>query len=163
MQKTLQKITPFLWFDREAEEAAQSYVSIFKDSRITSISRYGAEGPGPEGTAMVVEFEIEGQDFKAINGTVPAAEGLAKIALYVDCETQAEVDRLWDALLAGGGKEVQCGWLTDRYGVSWNIVPPGLSDYLGGDDPEGSRRAMREMLSQVKLDINAIRRAYEGT
>lgn len=159
----MSKIVPFLWFNDQAEQAANYYVSIFKDSKIDSVSRYGAAGPGPEGAAMVVEFTLEGQPFMALNGFTPAAQGdgPACIALYVDCTTQAELDELWDKLSEDGNK-LPCGWLTDKYGFSWNIVPSGLSDYLGGDDAEGAKRAMKEMLSQQKLDIDAIRRAYEG-
>jgi predicted 3-demethylubiquinone-9 3-methyltransferase (glyoxalase superfamily) len=162
-----QKITPFLWFEGEAEEAAKFYVSIFKNSKIDNVTHYGEAGPLPEGTAMTVEFTLEGQEFMALNGgsaAPPIAGGnipKGAIALFVTCETQNEVDLLWDAL-SKGGKEIQCGWLTDKYGVTWNIVPKGLGDLLHGDDAEGSQRAMKAMLQMVKLDINALRRAYDG-
>ncbi|HZZ64872.1 MAG TPA: VOC family protein [Candidatus Baltobacteraceae bacterium] len=161
----MQKIVPFLWFSDNAEEAVNYYVSVFQNSKITDVSRYGPAGPLPEGTVMVVEFELEGQEFMAINGgeTGTAAAGVypGAIALYVNCETQAEVDRLWDRL-SDGGKKIQCGWLTDKYGFSWNIVPVGLASYIAGDDAEKSGRAMKAMLQMQKLDIDELRRAYEG-
>lgn len=161
----MQKIKPFLWFENQAEEAAKFYVSLFKNSRITDVSHYGEAGPMPAGTAMVVEFEIEGQQFMALNGgqteAPPTGPFQGSIALYVDCETQAEVDRLWDAL-SEGGRKIQCGWLTDKYGVTWNVVPTGLSDYIAGDDPERAQRAMQAMLQMQKLDIDELRRVYEG-
>jgi predicted 3-demethylubiquinone-9 3-methyltransferase (glyoxalase superfamily) len=161
----MQKIVPFLWFDGDAEEAAEFYISVFQNSRVADVSRYGEAGPGPAGTAMVVEFELAGQEFMALNGgpTENGSPGPApgSIALYVNCETQAEVDRLWEKL-SEGGKKVQCGWLTDKYGFSWNIVPAGLSDYVAGPDPEKAQRAMKAMLRMQKLDIDALRRAYEG-
>lgn len=161
----MQKIVPFLWFDGNAEEAAGFYVSIFKNSRVIGVSRYGEAGPGPAGSAMVVEFELEGQEFMALNGgqTEHGVPGPApgSIALYVNCETQAEVDLLWEKL-SEGGKKVQCGWLTDKYGFSWNIVPVGLSDCIAGPDPEKAQRAMKAMFQMQKLDIDALRRAYEG-
>ncbi len=157
----MQKIVPFLWFDDKAEEAAGFYVSIFKNSKIDSVSRYGEAGPGPSGAAMVVEFELEGQEFMALNGFQPRTDlpTMSGIALFVNCETQAEVDSLWDKLSEGGEKG-QCGWLTDKYGFSWNIVPVGLSEVLGGDDPVRSQKAMKAMLQMKKLDIDALRRAY---
>jgi predicted 3-demethylubiquinone-9 3-methyltransferase (glyoxalase superfamily) len=168
---TQQKIAPFLWFeDGRAEEAARFYVSVFKNSRLENVSRYSEVGPGPAGSPMVVEFQLEGQDFKAINapsGDSPATDESVEsfhhgaVALYIDCDTQEEVDRLWDALSAGGAK-LPCGWVKDRFGFAWNIVPAGLGDLLGGDDPEASQRAMRAMLQMQKLDINELQRAYEG-
>lgn len=157
----MQKIIPYLWFESEAEDAAAFYVSIFDKAEITGVSRYGEAGPGPAGSAMVVEFRLEGQDFMALNGGKPPVEGLPPIALFVTCETQAELDRVWDKLL-DGGQTLQCGWIRDKYGISWNIVPAGMSEYLGGTDPVKSQRAMRAMLEMEKLDINALRRAYEG-
>ena len=155
-----QKIVPFLWFEDKAEEAANYYVSIFKNSKITNVSRYGEAGPGPSGSAMVVEFELEGQDFMAINGGRPAVPSQA-IALFVNCETQSEVDTLWESL-AHGGETLQCGWLKDKYGFSWNIVPAGLADLVGGPDAVKAQRAMKAMLEMEKLDIDALRRAYDG-
>jgi predicted 3-demethylubiquinone-9 3-methyltransferase (glyoxalase superfamily) len=162
----MQKITPFIWFNDAAEEAANYYVTIFKNSKIESISRYGEGGPGPAGAAMVVNFVLEGQEFMALNGFAASeAPGAlppqGAIALYVDCATQDEVDVLWEKL-CDGGTERQCGWVTDKFGVTWNVVPAGLRDVLHGDDDEGSQRAMAEMLKMNKLDINALRKAYDG-
>jgi predicted 3-demethylubiquinone-9 3-methyltransferase (glyoxalase superfamily) len=159
----MQKIVPFLWFQTEAEEAAKFYVSIFKNSKIDNVSYYGEAGPLPSGTAMVVEFQLEGQEFMALNGGDPAVTGGGQppIALFVSCETQSEVDVLWDKLSAGGEKG-QCGWLRDKYGFSWNIVPQGLVDLLGSDDEKKSQAAMRAMMKQQKLDIGEIRRAYDA-
>ncbi len=158
----MSQIIPFLWFASQAEEAANFYVSVFKNSRIDNISRYGEAGPGPEGSAMVVEFQLNGQDFMALNGSVPSgSEGQAPIALFVSCDTQDEVDVLWDELSAGGAK-LQCGWLKDKYGIPWNIVPQGLGELLGSDDRDGAQRAMQTMLEMEKLDINELRRAYAG-
>ena len=150
-----------MWFDDKAEEAANFYVSIFKTSRIQNVSRYGDAGPGPSGSAMVVEFELEGQDFMALNGGDSSQMSGSAIALFVNCETQAEVDRLWEKL-SEGGEKLQCGWLKDKYGFSWNIVPIGLSDLIGGPDPVKSQRAMKAMLQMEKLDIDELRRAYNA-
>jgi predicted 3-demethylubiquinone-9 3-methyltransferase (glyoxalase superfamily) len=155
----MQKITPFLWFDHQAEEAANFYTSLFKDSKIVSISRYGEGGPGPQGAVMTVNFQLEGQDFIALNGG-PEFTFSPAISFFVDCATQAEVDRLWDKLTESG-EEVQCGWLKDKFGLSWQIVPSGLSDLLNGKDAEGSRRAMQAMLQMKKLDLAKMRQAYE--
>ena len=158
----MSQIIPYLWFENQAEEAANFYVSVFKNSRVDNISRYGEAGPGPEGSAMVVEFQLNGQDFMALNGMVPAGSaGQAPIALFVSCDTQAEVDALWDELSAGGAK-LQCGWLKDKFGISWNVVPQGLGELLGSDDRDRAQRAMRTMLEMKKLDIDELRRAYDG-
>ena len=156
------QITPFMWFEDKAEEAAKFYVPLFKNSKIQNISYYGDAGPRPAGTAMVVEFELDGQDFMALNGG-PAGtlEGQPPISLFVSCETQDEVDKLWDKL-GEGGRTLQCGWLVDKYGFTWNIVPQGLADLLGSDDTERQQRAMKAMLQMEKLDINELRRAYDG-
>ena len=155
----MQKITPFLWFDHQAEEAANLYISLFQDSKITSISRYGAAGPGPQGSVFTVNFVLEGQEFIALNGG-PTFKFNESISFFVDCPTQAEVDRLWDKLTEGG-EEVQCGWLKDKYGLTWQIVPSGLNELLNGQDAEGSRRAMQAMLQMKKLDLAKMRQAYE--
>jgi predicted 3-demethylubiquinone-9 3-methyltransferase (glyoxalase superfamily) len=160
------KLTPFLWFDRDAEEAANFYVSIFKNSKIDNVSRYGEAGPGPSGSAMVVEFTLDGQELMAINGgqtssVIPDAAYQGAIALYADCETQNDVDTLWDKL-SEGGEKLPCGWVRDKYGFVWNIVPRGLSDFIGGPDPERAQRAMKAMLQMQKLDIDELRRAYES-
>ncbi len=159
-------ITPFLWFGGDAEEAVNYYVSIFKNSRITDITRYGEGGPGPAGEVMMIEFELDGSEMMAINDLRPESAPnteiefrQGKIALYIDCETQEIVDELW-IKLAQGGRELPCGWVQDRYGFAWNIVPRGLRDVLGGPDEEGSRRAMQAMLQMRKLDINELRRVY---
>jgi predicted 3-demethylubiquinone-9 3-methyltransferase (glyoxalase superfamily) len=155
----MQKITPFLWFDTQAEEAANFYCSLFKNSKVSSVSRYGAGGPGPEGTAMSVTFTLDGQEFMALNGG-PQFKFTEAISMFVNCETQAEVDELWEKLTAGG-EEVQCGWLKDKYGLSWQIVPADMFKYIGGPDPEGARRAMQAMLQMKKLDLAKLRQAYE--
>jgi predicted 3-demethylubiquinone-9 3-methyltransferase (glyoxalase superfamily) len=160
-------ITPFLWFTGQAEEAAKFYVSNFKNSKITDVSRYGEAGPGPAGSVMTIDFELDGQAFMAINA--PSSDPQApsdnfsqgKIALFVSCETQAELDELWDRL-SDGGKQLPCGWVADRYGFSWNLVPTGLRDVIGGDDAERSQRAMRAMLQMGKLDIDELRCVYNA-
>lgn len=156
----MRKISPFLWFDTRAEEAADFYVSLFRDSRITNVARYGEAGPGPEGSVMTVAFQLEGQDFTALNGG-PVFKFTPAISFVVNCETQDEVDRLWERL-AEGGKEGQCGWLEDRFGVSWQIVPIAMGELLSSGDPERSRRVMEAMLKMGKLDIAELKRAYEG-
>jgi len=155
----MQKIKPFLWFDGKAEEAANFYVSIFKNSKITGMSRYGEGGPGPKGTAMVVTFELDGQQFMALNGG-PHFTFSPAISFLVNCETQQEVDELWDKLSAGGTKE-RCGWLRDKYGVSWQIVPTVLGKLMQDKDAERSKRVMQAMLQMNKLDIQGLQRAYE--
>ncbi|HKU81923.1 MAG TPA: VOC family protein [Candidatus Tumulicola sp.] len=155
----MQKIRPWLWFDTQAEEAANFYVSVFANSRITDVSRYGEEGPGPAGSVMVVAFELEGVEFMALNGGSSSDYGSA---FYVDCATQEEVDRLWDALAEGGETNV-CGWLKDRFGVSWNIVPSEFGDMMSDEDPDKRSRVMKAMLGMTKLDVAALRRAYEGS
>lgn len=157
----MQKITPFLWFDDQAEEAAQFYTSIFKNSKIHSVARYGEGAPGTPGKAMTVSFEIEGQQFTALNGG-PVFGFTPAISFYVDCATQEEVDYLW-ARLTEGGHEDQCGWLRDKYGVSWQIVPRILGSLMSDPDPEKARRVTEAMLKMVKLDIATLQRAYEGS
>ena len=152
----MQKITPFLWFDTQAEEAAQHYVSIFRNSKIVTVSRYGDAGPGPKGSAMTVQFQLEGQDFLALNGG-PLYKFTEAISLLVNCETQAEVDALWSKLCA---EPSRCGWLKDKYGVSWQIVPVALGRMLSDPDPKRSRRVMEAMLQMNKLDLDRLREAY---
>ena len=156
----MQKITTFLTFDDQAEAAANLYVSTFKDARIVSASHYGEAGPGPRGSLMSVTFELEGQRFMALNGG-PSFSFAPGISLFVNCETQAEVDALW-ARLSDGGEPGPCGWLRDRFGVSWQIVPAALGEMLGDPDPEKANRVMQAMLRMHKLDIAALRRAYDG-
>lgn len=159
MMAIQQKITPFLWFDNQAEEAANLYVSIFENSRVTGINRYGEAGHGPAGTAMTVSFELEGQEFTALNGG-PEFQFTEAISFFVNCESQAEVDELWEKLSAGG-EQGPCGWLKDKYGVSWQIVPTVLGELLSDPDRVRSQRVMQAMLQMKKLDINALKRAYE--
>ena len=164
MRKALQRITPFLWFDHQAEEAAKFYVSIFKDSRITSVARYddaAAKAAGrPKGSVMTVAFELDGQELTALNGG-PVFKFTEAISLVVNCQTQEEVDHFWSKLSAGG-QEVQCGWLKDRFGVSWQVVPTVLSEMLQDKDPEKSTRVMKAMLQMKKIDIEGLTRAYEN-
>lgn len=160
-------ITPFFWFTGRAEEAAEFYVATFENSKITDVSRYGEAGPGPVGSVMTIEFELDGQPFMAINA--PSSDrqqpsdtfAQGKIALFVSCQTQAELDKLWDKL-SEGGQKLPCGWVADRYGFAWNLVPAGLRDVLGGEDEERSQRAMRAMLQMGKLDIDELRRVYNA-
>ena len=157
----MQKITPFLWLDKEAGEAANFYVSIFKDGKILNVSRYGDAGPGQKGQVMVVKFELMGQTFMALNGG-PLFKFTEAISFMVDCQSQEEVDYYWDKLLSGGGKPSQCGWLKDKYGLSWQIVPTILGELMSDKDPAKSRRVMEAMLKMVKMDVAALKRAYEG-
>jgi predicted 3-demethylubiquinone-9 3-methyltransferase (glyoxalase superfamily) len=155
----MQKITPFLWFDHEAEEAMNFYVSIFKNSRILSVTRYGEGGPGPAGEVMTGTFQLEGQEFMALNGG-PDHKFTEAISFFVDCKTQAEVDDLWN-ILTEGGEEGPCGWLKDKFGVSWQIIPTVLGELLGDPDPVKSQRVMKAMLQMKKIDIKALQEAYE--
>jgi predicted 3-demethylubiquinone-9 3-methyltransferase (glyoxalase superfamily) len=154
------KITPNLWFDTEAEEAADFYVSVFPDSRIVNVARYTEAGPRPPGSVMVVQFELSGQRFVAINGG-PQFSFDEAISLQVSCEDQREIDYYWERL-CDGGEEGQCGWLKDRYGLSWQITPAHMGDFFGGPDPARAERAMRAMLAMHKIDIDAIRAAADG-
>jgi predicted 3-demethylubiquinone-9 3-methyltransferase (glyoxalase superfamily) len=153
----VQKITPFLWFDHQAEEAATFYASIFPNSKVLKVVRYGPAGPGPAGSAMTVEFQLEGQSFVALNGG-PHFKFTEAVSFVVNCQTQDEVDFYWDKLSAGGG-EVQCGWLKDKFGLSWQIVPTVLPELLANPDPKKSERVMKAMLTMKKLDIRALQQA----
>ena len=155
-----QKITPFLWFDDNCEEAMNHYVSIFKDSRIVSVSRYGEGGPGPGGTVMTGTFVIEGQEFMALNGG-PHFKFNEAISLFVSCASQAEVDDLWEKLSAGG-QESRCGWLKDKFGVSWQIIPSALGEMLSDPDRAKADRAMQAMLTMSKIDIAALQAAFNA-
>ncbi len=157
----MSRITPNLWFDTEAEEAAEFYTSIFENSRILDVSRYGEGGPGPAGTAMAVRFEIDGMEFVGINGG-PIFQFTEAISLQVPCDSQEEVDKYWVALLADGGQESQCGWLKDKFGLSWQITPTVLPELLGNPDPDKAQRAMKAMLGMQKIDIAEMRRAAEA-
>jgi predicted 3-demethylubiquinone-9 3-methyltransferase (glyoxalase superfamily) len=154
----MQKITPFLWFDGKAEEAMDFYTSIFENSRVINVTRYGEAGPGPKGTVMSATFELLGREFIALNGG-PHFSFTPAISFFVTCKTQAEVDTLWEKLVAGG-KPQRCGWLTDKYGLSWQIVPAILGELLQDKDAEKSSRVMKAMLAMVKLDIAGLERAY---
>ena len=156
----MDKIFTFLWFDHEAEEAATFYVSLFKNSKITGVTRYGEGGPGPKGTVMSVTFELDGRKFGALNGG-PLFKFTEAISLFINCEDQKEVDELWEKLSAGGTKS-RCGWLKDRYGLSWQVVPTVLGKYLGDKDPAKAKRVMEAMLQMDKLDIAKLTKAYEG-
>ena len=156
----MQKITPFLWFDGKAEEAANFYVSIFKNSKILNLAHYGEAGPGPKGSVMLATFQIEGQKFMALNGG-PHYTFSPAISFYVDCETQAEVDELWEKLTAGGS-DVQCGWLRDKFGVSWQIIPKTLIELMQDKDPVKSQRVFKAMLGMIKIDIAGLKRAHRG-
>jgi predicted 3-demethylubiquinone-9 3-methyltransferase (glyoxalase superfamily) len=157
----VQRITPNLWFDDQAEEAAEFYTSIFENSKVTAISHYGSAGPRPAGTVMVVEFELDGQQFTALNGGPADFRFNEALSFIVNCASQAEVDYFWQKL-ADGGEEGVCGWLTDRYGVSWQIIPTAMNEMISDPDPDKSQRAMAAMLQMTKIDIAAIERAYRG-
>jgi len=152
------KITPFLWFDNSAEQAAQFYTSIFRNSKILQTSRYPEGAPGPKGSVMTMKFELNGQEFIALNGG-PHFKFNEAISFVVDCETQKEIDEYWEKLTSGGGKEVQCGWLKDKYGLSWQIVPAALGQLMADKDPKKAKRVMQAMMKMVKLDIEALKKA----
>src|SRR3954469_3439697 len=156
-----QRITPFLWFDSQAEEAANFYCSIFKDSKIGQVVRYGDTGPGPKGSAMIVTFELEGQHFTALNGG-PRFKFDEAISFVVNCDTQAEIDYYWEKLTAGGGAEVQCGWLKDKFGLSWQVVPAMIGELMGSSDAARSGRVMQAVLQMKKLNIQTMKDAYDG-
>jgi predicted 3-demethylubiquinone-9 3-methyltransferase (glyoxalase superfamily) len=155
-----EKITTCLWFDNQAEEAAEFYVSVFEDGNLLDVARYGEGGPGPAGQAITVRFEIGDRTFTALNGG-PAFTFSEAVSFVVDCASQEDVDRYW-AALSEDGSEGQCGWLKDKYGVSWQVIPSVLGQLIGGPDPVGSQRAMQAMLAMHKLDIAALQKAYDG-
>jgi predicted 3-demethylubiquinone-9 3-methyltransferase (glyoxalase superfamily) len=157
----MQKITPFLWFDNNAEEAAQFYTSIFKNSKILNVSRYGDAGPGPKGSVMVVKFQLAGQEFTALNGG-PQFKFSEAFSFVVNCQNQQEVDEYWRKLTANGGQESMCGWLKDKFGFSWQIVPTALGRLMGDKDPQRANRVMQALLKMRKLDIATLERAAEG-
>ncbi|HEX5530820.1 MAG TPA: VOC family protein [Methylomirabilota bacterium] len=164
MPRVAQRITPFLWFDTQAEEAAGFYVSIFKNSRIKGLARYDGEAAQaagrPKGSVMTVQFELDGQDFVALNGG-PVFKFTEAISFVVNCESQDEIDHFWQQLSAGG-QEVECGWLKDKFGVSWQVVPTILGELLQDKDPEKPKRVMAALMKMKKLDIGGLHRAYEG-
>ncbi len=154
----MQKIKPFLWFDGQAEEAANLYVSVFKNSKITDVQRYSEAGPGEPGSVMVIGFELDGQEFTALNGG-PEFKFNESVSFYVNCETQEEVDQLWQKLIEGGGEPGQCGWLKDRFGLSWQIVPTRLPELLQHPDPAKANRVMQAMLQMSKIDTRVLEEA----
>jgi len=156
----MQKITPFLWFDNQAEEAINFYTSVFKDSKILIVAKYGKEGPGPEGTVMTAKFMIEGQEFVALNGG-PQFTFSEAISFVINCENQEEIDYYWDKL-SEGGEEQGPGWIKDKYGVSWQVVPVILTEMLSDEDPLKSQRVMAAMMQMMKLDIKTLKDAYKG-
>jgi predicted 3-demethylubiquinone-9 3-methyltransferase (glyoxalase superfamily) len=155
----MQKITPFLWFDHQAEEAMNFYVSIFKNSKVGRVTRYGEAAPGPKGTVMSATFQLDGQDFFALNGG-PHFTFSPAVSFFVNCETQQEVDELWEKLSAGGKKE-RCGWLKDKYGLSWQIIPSALGKMLGDQDAEKAKKVMQAMLQMDKIDIKGLQQGYD--
>ena len=158
----MQKITPCLWFDSQAEDAANYYVSIFKNSRINNVSRYGEGAPVAAGTALMVDFELEGAPFQALNGG-PAFSFTEAVSFSVEAPTQDEIDHLWDRLTADGGDPGRCGWLKDKYGLSWQIVPPILGELMAGPDQEKAGRIMQAMLAMDKIIISELQDAHDGT
>ncbi|HVA93523.1 MAG TPA: VOC family protein [Candidatus Dormibacteraeota bacterium] len=155
----MQKITPFLWFDNQAEEAMNFYVSIFKSAKITGVTRYSEAGPGPKGTVMVGTFVLDGLEFVALNGG-PQYSFTPAVSFFVKCDTQQEVDELWEKLSEGGEKN-RCGWLKDKFGVSWQIVPTVLSELIGNRDTEKAKRVMQAMLQMDKIDIQGLQKAFD--
>jgi predicted 3-demethylubiquinone-9 3-methyltransferase (glyoxalase superfamily) len=156
----MQKITPFLWFDNQAEDAANFYVSVFKNSKVKGMTRYTGEEPsGQKGSVMTVNFELDGQEFVALNGG-PQFKFTEAVSFVINCETQEEIDYYWEKLPAGGGEEVQCGWLTDKYGLSWQVVPTKIREWAR--DPAGFQRVMHAVMQMKKLDITELQRAHDG-
>jgi predicted 3-demethylubiquinone-9 3-methyltransferase (glyoxalase superfamily) len=158
-ENQMKKITPFLWFDDKAEEAMTFYVSVFKNSKVGSVTRYGEGGPGPKGKVMTATFELDGQEFMALNGG-PEFKFTEAISFYVNCETQEEVDELWEKL-SKGGQQGQCGWLKDKFGLSWQVIPSILGKLLRDKDAEKSKRVMKAMLQMQKIDIKKLKQAYD--
>ena len=156
----MQQITPFLWFDNQAEEAANFYTSVFKNSKIGTTTRYGASGPGPEGQVLTISFQLNGQEFVALNGG-PQFKFTEAVSFVVNCETQEEIDYYWEKL-SNGGQESRCGWLKDKYGLWWQVVPTNISRLLASKDPEKSGRVMQAVMKMDKLDIATLEKAYEG-
>ena len=156
-----QKITPFLWFDANAEEAVHYYTAIFKHSKILQVTHYGDTGPGPKGSVMTIAFELAGQSFVALNGG-PQFKFNEAISLMVSCEDQKEIDELWSTLTANGGQESMCGWLKDRYGLSWQIVPKALPEMLQDKDPERAKRVMEAIMQMKRIEIDRLEGAYAG-
>jgi len=156
----MQKITPFLWYDNQAEEAMNFYVSVFKNSKVLGVTRYGDAGPGPKGSVMTAAFELEGQKFSALNGG-PQFKFNESVSFVVNCEKQEEIDYFWEKLSSDGGQEIQCGWLRDKFGLSWQIVPTVLPKLLQSGDPKKSNRVMQALMQMKKLDIARLKQAVE--
>jgi len=156
----MQKISPFLWFDSQAEDAAKFYISVFKNSKILHISRYGKVGPGPAGSVMTVVFQLDGNEFIALNGG-PIFKFNEAVSFMVECKTQEELDYYWEKL-SRGGEKIQCGWLKDKYGLSWQVIPTILGEMLTDPDPKKSQRVMEAMLQMKKIDIEGLKKAYSG-
>ncbi|MFJ1792576.1 VOC family protein [Kitasatospora griseola] len=156
-----EKITPFLWFDHQAEQAVAFYLSVFRDGRVTDVKHYSEAGPGPAGSVMLVSFELFGREYRALNGG-PMFTFNEAFSLQVDCDDQAEVDRYWELLTADGGEPGQCGWLKDRFGLSWQIVPRRLLELLNDPDPERAKRAVTAMLAMTRLDLAVLEAAADG-
>lgn len=156
------KITPFLWFNDQAEQAVKFYLSVFPNSRVLETARYGEAGPGPVGSVMTVRFELDGKEFIALNGGPDFYAFDESVSFYITCANQEEVDHYWNAL-TDGGEAISCGWLKDRYGLRWQVVPDGLVELLSDPDPERAQRATRAMLAMTKLDLQAVRQAADGT
>jgi len=157
----MQKITPYLWFDGQAEEAVNFYTSIFKNSKVLNVSRYAEGGPGPAGSVMTATFELNGQEFMALNGG-PQYKFTEAISFLVNCKDQKEVDELWSKLTEGSGEEGPCGWLKDKFGVSWQIIPTALGELMSDPDPEKAGRVVQAMLKMKKIDVSTLQRAYDG-
>ncbi|MEY4577960.1 MAG: hypothetical protein RL701_2663 [Pseudomonadota bacterium] len=158
----VQKISPFLWFDQQAEQAVELYTTLFQDSKVLTVNRYGDAGPGPKGSVMLVEFQLAGQHFMALNGG-PSRKLTEAISLMVHCDSQEEVDRLWSKLTANGGREDQCGWLKDPFGLSWQIIPKRFTEMLRDPDKTRVDRVFRAMLTMKKFDLPRLEQAYRGT
>jgi predicted 3-demethylubiquinone-9 3-methyltransferase (glyoxalase superfamily) len=157
----MQKITPFLWFDNQAEAAMNFYVSIFRNAKVLGVTRFGDAGPGPKGAVMTAAFELDGQEFAALNGG-PQFPFTPAVSFVVNCETQQEVDEYWEKLTAGGGSPQPCGWLKDKYGLSWQIVPTALPQMLKDKDSEKSKRVMQALMQMKKIDVARLKQAYAG-
>ena len=161
MANITQKITPFLWFDSNAEEAMNFYVSVFKNSKVGTVTRYGDAGPGPKGSVLTASFELQGEKFVALNGG-PQFKFTEAISFVINCENQQEIDYFWNKLTENGGQESMCGWLKDKYGLSWQVTPTVMNDMLGSGDKERIARVTQAFLKMKKFDIDALKRAYES-